>query len=947
VFFADRHGVVDALVGMLERAGHTCIRVVSGTDYLVLSPTQVQIDPLDAAHVERVCREHLAQPCAGVVYGWMLDVPLPAPTADGEPPIDVVQRRKCGTALVLLQQLAALDPARRTALHVLTRGAQAVAEGEHVNPAQATVWGLARVAALEHPDLRVVCVDLDPAAGLDDRHVLRATISAGGAEREIAIRGGQRYLRRIRRLDTRAAAAAAGPVPVRVEIPTRGVLDDLRLDPIEPREPGAGEIAIEVRAAGLNFRDVLNALGTYPGDAGAFGSECAGVVTAVGQGVTAFAPGDAVIALADASMASHVVTPAVRAVAKPAPMSFDAAATLPIAFLTAEYALHDLAQLTPGDRVLIHAAAGGVGLAAVQLAQRAGATVYATAGSPEKHRFLRALGVEHVLSSRSLDFADRLMALTDGQGVDVALNSLAGQFIPRTLATLAPGGRFVEIGKTDIWDRTRVRTIRPDVQYHTLYLGEIIESRPDRTAQMLADVVASCVRGELKPLPVRAFALDDAASAFRYMAQARHIGKVVLTPARRPGAGLQADVPVGPQGTYLITGGLGSLGLHVARWLVALGARHLVLIGRRDPGEAAATAVRELEQAGVQIVIEQADIAEADALDAVLARLDASMSPLRGVVHAAGVLDDGVIAQQQWPRFAAVMRPKVDGAWNLHRATFDRPLDFFVLFSAAASAFGSAGQANYACANTFLDTLAHLRRAHDLPALSVSWGAWAEGGMISALATRDRQRLAEQGLGAMAPADALAALAELIAQPRATAIVADMDWDRYRGWVSQLPPWLTAVTAERRVKATPADADPTLLALLADAPPARRLSLLVAHVHQQALRVLGLPPTYPLDAYQGLRDVGLDSLMAIELRNHLQRSVERDLPTTLAFDYPTVDAIARHVMSVLSATARPQSAPQDAVEPVADDVDALTDAEAAALLNAELAGLQSSEGPHE
>jgi NAD(P)-dependent dehydrogenase (short-subunit alcohol dehydrogenase family)/acyl carrier protein len=536
------------------------------------------------------------------------------------------------------------------------------------------------------------------------------------------------------------------------------------------------------------------------------------------------------------------------------------------------------------------------------------------------------------------------MALTEGRGVDVALNSLAGQFIPRTLAALAPGGRFVEIGKTDIWDRTRVRAIRPDVQYHTLYLGEIIESRPDRTLQMLAGVVAACVRGDLKPLPVRSFPLEDAASAFRHMAQAKHIGKVVLAPARRPGVGGAADLPVASDATYLITGGLGSLGLNVARWLASQGARHLVLLGRREPGEAAARAVRELQQAGVRVVVEQADVADASALDEVLVRLDGSMPALRGVVHAAGVLDDGVIAQQDWARFAAVMRPKVDGAWNLHRATFDRPLDFFVLFSAAASAFGSAGQANYAAANAFLDTLAYLRRAQDMPALSVSWGVWADGGMVSALGARDQQRLAQHGLDAMPAGDALAALGELLTHQRATAIVADVDWTRYRSWVHQLPPWLSAITAERRAKVSAAEAEPTLRATLADAPPARRLSLLVSHVHHQALRVLGLPPTYPLDAFQGLRDVGLDSLMAIELRNHLQRSVERDLPTTLAFDYPTVDAIARHIMSVIASEApRPSTA---AVEDraLADEVDALTDAEAEALLDAELAGLGPPEG---
>ena len=360
-----------------------------------------------------------------------------------------------------------------------------------------------------------------------------------------------------------------------------GTLDGLELRPLTRRPPGPGEVEIEVKAVGLNFKDVLNALDLYPGDPGPLGSECAGVVTAVGPGVQGLAPGAPVVAIAAGSFATHVTTRADLVAPKPRDWTFEEAAAVPVAFVTAWYCLRSVANLRAGERVLIHAAAGGVGLAAVRVARALGAEVFATAGTPAKRAHLAALGARHVMDSRTATFADEILARTDGRGVDVVLNSLSGDAIAESLRALAPAGRFLEIGKRGVWTATDVARLRPDASYHVIDWGEVAAVSPATIRTVLDSVLEACRSGVLTPLPRRAFALDRVSEAFRHMAQARHIGKVVVTVPARPGA--SAPFTIRPDATYLVTGGLGGLGLEVARWLTDRGARALALVGRRAP----------------------------------------------------------------------------------------------------------------------------------------------------------------------------------------------------------------------------------------------------------------------------------------------------------------------------------------------------------------------------
>ena len=788
----------------------------------------------------------------------------------------------------------------------------------------APLWGLARVIALEHPELRCTCLDLSPLASHDEASTICRELGAGDGEDQIAIRDDLRLVARLARgLCEEEAGRLSMPPGEAFQLQTSaaGVLENLVLQPLSRREPGPGEVEIRVQATGQNFRDVLCALGMYPGAMPPLGGECAGYVVRVGDGVRSFRPGDEVVAIAPGSFASHVIVDARLVVPRPPRLNAEEAATLPIAFLTAWYGLHVLGSLRPGERVLIHSAAGGVGMAAVQLARRAGAIVYATA-SPSKWDAVRALGAEHVMNSRTLDFADEVMQRTGGRGVDLVLNSLVGEFIPKSLSILAPGGRFLEIGKREIWDQERADRVRAGVVYVAYDLAELAQRDPEQLHGLFQELMAALQAGELTPLPRRAFPIQEVARAFRHMAQAKHIGKIVITQPRN-GIGPQeeASSTLRPDRSYLITGGLGALGLQIACWMVAQGARFLVLVSRRGRSPDSDAVLARLREQGANVVAAAADVARNDELAGLLADVSRSMPPLAGVVHAAGILDDALLAQQDWNRFERVFAPKVAGAWNLHTLTDELLLDFFVLFSSAASVLGSPGQANYAAANAFLDGLARYRRACGLPALSINWGPWAGPGMASGRDGRDQGRRKAQGIGAIAPEHSLGTLTRLLDKPQAAQVaVLPINWQTFLDQfpAGGLPPLFAKLAATGRAGGQgeqPTAEQVQFLQDLREAAPSQRHGLLLAHVREQACKVLGIPPETGVDVQRGMMELGMDSLMAVELRNRLQLSLGQPLPATLMFENPTVAGLTDSLLNEVLFPRAAATAAEDTIAP--------------------------------
>jgi acyl transferase domain-containing protein/NADPH:quinone reductase-like Zn-dependent oxidoreductase/SAM-dependent methyltransferase len=840
----------------------------------------------------------------GVVHLWSLD-PMPGPTTAEA--LDRFEQHALGSALDLAKTLVAGTPPPG-GLTLVTRAAQPVERGDVVAAHQAPLWGFAKSVALEHPDLRCRAVDIDASDAAVEELVEELT--AGGVEPQVAFRGGRRYVARLARHD--GTRRQRPPAEYRLDTTSRGTMEALALVRSVRRAPAAGEVEIAVRATALNFADVMDALGVRPGGAAAFGGECGGRIVAVGPGVTGLEPGDEVVAIAEGSYATHVTCPASLVAKKPAALALEQAVTLPIAFITARYSLEDVAGLRAGESVLIHAAAGGVGLAAVQVAHRIGATVFATAGSPRKRAYLKSLGVEDVFSSRDADFADAILRQTNGRGVDVALNCLTGDLIPATFRSVAPSGRFVEIGKTG-WSAAQAAAARGDVRFVTVDWAPMARSAPARIRAILDEVIAGAEAGTYRPLPVARFQAVEAIDALRYMAQARHIGKVV---ALHEAPDVRADA------TYLVTGGLSGLGLLTAGWLVERGAGCVVLVGRSEPTVQAREVLAGFERAGARVVVERADVTRDDDLDRVFERLRL-LPPLRGIIHSAGVLDDGVLDQQDWPRFERVLGPKVAGAWRLHERSLAHPVDFFVLFSSVAAIFGAAAQASHSAANGFLDALAHARRAEGLPATSINWGAWAEVG--AAVRHGVDRRVGEQGVGTIAPARGLAALDLVIREQTVQVAVFPVNWARYaeRFADREVPPFLSGLVApprhsERRPgrRADDEAEVPDLLRRLADTPEDGRARVVLEFVRDQALKTLGQPRSRAIDVRQPLHEVGLDSLMAVELRNSLAASLRRPLPSTLLFDYPTIEALAGYLGGeLLGAAGATDAVPAESASP--------------------------------
>ena len=843
-----------------------------------------------------------------------------------------------------------------------------------VQAAQSLVWGLGKVIALEHPELECTRIDLDPSAeggsgAAEEIENLFAEIWLRDQEDQVAFRRGARHVARLVRYAQGEDASRALPQPssssdssatMQLENSTPGALSGLSYRAAQRRSPGRGEVEIGVHASGLTFRDVLMALGMRPGDADLLGSECSGEVVAIGEGVVGFKVGDVVVGFAPGSFSTFVTTPVDMIVGKPEHLSFTEAATIPSAFVTAYYTLIELAKLSAGEKVLIHAAAGGVGLAAVQLAQRAGAEIFATAGSPEKREFLKALGVEHVMNSRTLDFAAEMMEITGGQGVDVVLNSLNGEFIPHSLSVLKDSGRFLEIGKRDIWDEQKVARFKRIGAYHIVDLVAVSRHNPALMKTILNQVMAGFQDNSLKPLPLRVFPCREVVHAFRHMQQAKHIGKIVIAPDEA-GSILAADLRqpavsngrgtlkanFSPDASYLITGGLGGLGLLTAQWMVERGARHVVLMGRSGASEAARAAIGAMEEAGARVVVVQGDVAQKEDVAGVLMNIKGSMPPLRGIIHSAGVLDDGALPQQNWQRFTRVLAPKVDGAWLLHNLTRDLALDFFVLYSSMASLLGSRGQANHATANAFLDGLVHHRRLLGQAATSIQWGAWSE---IGAAAARDvGERVTTLGVGTIAPENGLQVLERVLTRGVTEVGVFPVNWLKYlqQFGARTLPPFLSelALPAPDRIKSSSSAVQPPRMAQqLASAIPSERRNLLSDFVQAQALRVLGLEGSYTIDPEQPLRELGLDSLMAVELRNLLGSGLDlqRRLPATLLFDHPTINALVNYLANDVlewKAVAEPNGEMSKADQKRATDLaelEALSEQDAEALLLKEL-----------
>ncbi|TWD12858.1 acyl transferase domain-containing protein [Streptomyces sp. T12] len=941
------------LVRELTGRGQRVVAVTAGAGRLAGGGDRYRIDPSQEEHFREVLSDVARYgACRGIIHLWALDAQVGLDATPTE-----IRRAQLLAAHSVLYLARALEkePLDQPPLWLVTQLAQATGTAQRVrHPLQAVSWGLGRTLAAETPALSPRMVDLDRSAA--SVSALAKLLQQADAEDQMALRDG-------RRLAARLSPSAATGSPQALSLPSPGVIDDLQLVERPLRALAADEVRIQVSHAGVNYRDVLLSLGMYPGQDDkppVMGWECAGTVSEIGRAVADVAVGDEVIAFAEGSLASEVITRAFLTAPKPARLTAAEAATLPAAYLTAYHALNDMARLERGQKILIHTATGGTGRAALNVARWKGARVFATAGSDAKRELLTELGVEQVADSRSLAFAEAFKPAVGEEGFDVICNTLAGEAIEANLSLMAPYGHYLELSKRDILDNNSLPlgAFSRNLSFHAIDVVHMIQHAPARAGRVLRAAAALVDKGALEALPHTVYPVEKAADAFRLMAQARHTGKIVLSfgqPSTTATGPQGRAVTVHADGTYLITGGAGGIGGQLALWLADQGARHLLLTGRstlpeddaaleeEHPQAAAVAVLRRLRERGVHVTYQAVDVADTQAMRAVLeSRRRTGRPPVRGVFHAAGVIDYTPLSDMSGAEMDRVLAAKVSGAWNLHRLLREESVEAFVLFSSGSALLSSPMLGGYAAGNAFLDALAHHRHAQGLPATVVNWGFWDSVGMVARKEQLEERTLLPQGMSSFSPADGLALLGKILAEGRVHTAVLPADWP---AWARAYPGAATAPLLQHLIgsdrprqhapahekqdvepvapsqitepaaprPATPAPVPAPVAPVIDPAPVATARpvpqtsapvqaapgSELLDFLKQEVAVVMGLRPER-VNTNRPLNRLGMDSLMAVELRNRIERRYQVKLPMVQLLKDGTITTVAQALATELN-----------------------------------------------
>lgn len=872
--------------------------------------------------------------CDGIVHLWSLDAPTLSDSIGDECSFDEAVNLGCGSVLSTLQRVVQGTPLAERGFVLVTAGAQAALADDVPALLQTPLWGLGRVIRKELPGLR--CRMLDLSASPSDKEILglaREIASDGDGgdvwEEEVALRGGERLVHRLRPITLEGIAASVPPVVAdpedewHAEMGATGSFDSIVLRRTQRSEPQPLEVEIAIHAAGLNFRDVVLGMGAVAGleAEDSFGSrrlgfDLAGTITKVGEGVCNLRVGDQVFGIARGAFASYAIANAALIVPRPEYVTAKHASSIPVAFVTAHYSLRYLAHLSRGESVLIHVASGGVGVAAIQMAKRIGARIFATAGSEAKRQYVASLGVEAVMDSRSFAFADEVLARTGGRGVDVILNSLAGEAIDKGIAALAPYGRFIELGKSDIYQNHRLQLLpfKKNLSFFAVDLDRMCFERTEFVSKLLHEVAEELLSGLLQPPPCTEFPMQDLAGAMRFMAQAKHIGKVVVTnkTAARVRDTVPEIAPIQAEATYLITGGMGGVGLLTARFLVDRGARNIMLVGRSLPADIDAR-LKDMRKGNTSIQVLPADVSNAEDVARVITFIRDKMPPLRGILHAAMVLADTALGELDETSMNAVMAPKMLGAWNLHRETLDTPLDFFVSFSSITSILGNPFQGNYAAANAFLDAFATYRRAHGLKATTINWGVIAGSGYV-ARHPEIEEALNRQGYQSFTELQVTEVLSELLRHDARQIMAARIDWRRlaeFGAKAAQSP------RIRHLVPATSAGGGQSgmssMRTKLEGEDASSRAAILEQYLREQVARLLGAAPS-AIESTRAITDLGLDSLIATELTVVLERDLKVQIAGTLLLSGISIHLLSRELAVMMWPTLKPDQQARN-VEP--------------------------------
>lgn len=806
-------------------------------------------------------------------------------------------------------------------LIIVTSGAATTTHTDSVfKPKASTLWGFCRVIRNEYPDLVSRLIDVgDNTLDLAELNLAQEILNDDGND-EVILSTNGRHLLRMQQYDVSAEHTKKSEAPATLDFKMPGSFKNLYWRAQEERELGAEEIEIRPIASGLNFRDVMYAMGLLSDEAvengfagPTIGMETAGVVTNIGSSVTEFSVGDEVLGFAPACFSNRVITGTTATAHKPKEWSFEEAATVPTTFFTVYYAFVQLAQLQEGEKVLIHGASGGVGIAAVQLALHLGAEVFAAAGTPEKRAFVKNMGAHHVLDSRSLSFESDIFEITEGEGIDVVLNSVYGEAVNRNLSILKPFGRFLELGKRDFYENSRIglRPFRNNITYFGIDADQLLTEKAALAKRLFKDLMKLFEKGEIHPLPHRVFDANRIQDAFSYMQQSRQIGKVIVRlPKALPVEIKPADttLKLDYSATYIITGGLSGFGLTTAKWLVSKGAKHLTLLGRKGPvTPESKEAIAELEAVGITVSAPACDVTDQSQLRAVFTGIADQKIKLAGVVHAATVFDDALIRNMTTEQLDNVIGAKAAGAWNLHEQTKDLDLDFFVLYSSATTLFGNPGQANYVAANYMLENLTSYRRQLGLTSTYAAWGAISDVGFLARNLETQDSLVSRFGGEALTSTEALVELEKLLIDKEqyGNAYI-NFDWKSIKRTMpsakspkfTQQNDWLDRHSSN--------DEGEDFFAHIEGMSEKEIQALIATMLTREISQILRLSAD-KINPASPVFDLGMDSLMGMELLLAIEERFKTKLPLMSLTEGGSINKIAEKIFAKMNDVTKPES----------------------------------------
>ncbi len=766
------------------------------------------------------------------------------------------------------------------------------------NIAVSTLASMVKSVRLEHPEFSISCLGL-PFDAEPDRSVEYCLESVLFADDESQIRYCNKQ-RTVERLLAGAPEMSSDQPPIpgsyQLHISTIGKLDSVRWVSAKTTALAANEIRVDTYASGINFRDVLNLLGLYPGDAGPVGDEFSGKISAIGANVKHYSIGDDVLGVAAGTFRNSVVTTENLIIKKPTSLSFNEAASVPIVFLTSYYSLVELAKLKQGNRLLVHSAAGGIGQAVIQIAKAKGAVIFATA-SKRKHAFLKAQGIDYIFDSRSLNFHQAIKSITGQQGLDVVVNSLTGDYISKSIELLKAGGCFIELGKRDVLSVDDAKDSYPDIDYHLVDLLHLIRTQPDKVGNMLVQLQQSFCNTHLKPLVHKEFSANNISAAIRCLQQGKNLGKLVINYKKHQQSLFQAA------STYVISGGLGGIALTMLPWMIEHGAKSIVLLSRSVIDKSKEDLLNSIGDESVSINTYQCDVADYNQLESTLALINAHSPPIRGIFHAAGALSDAIIDFQSEQSFKEVLTPKINGAWNFHTITMAWPLEYFVMFSSTASLLGNQGQSNHSAANQFMDSLAHYRKNTGLQALSINWSAWQTIG--AAVETNVVESFQYKGVGALTIEQGLQSLSLLLKTELAQMAVVPFDWPQFRkNNIAKNDLFYSELESHHAIDVQPVVQAETMSDLVSEivadvaAEGVDKAQLIRRYLRALTKQVLRLTSEIADD--EVLSHYGLDSLTSIEIKTLVNNDISIDLPLEVFFKESTIDSWVTQISSKLT-----------------------------------------------